>query len=196
MSRDLNDLVSRFRRKADLTLAACKGQGITMRPFFTRRSPWEQARIWRSTRSSYEVLQAVERLKANGAPYLASVLVEVGPQYSPPSARGHLTNALPGESWHQWDEALDCFWLLDNQAIWSTKREVEVTIAGGMKHQVNGYAVYATEAVQAGLLSAGMSWGWDWPHIQLRPEGSPHDVYLWSEINKWVCDKYGATEVS
>lgn len=192
MSRDVDTLVGALKEKAELVLATCEERGIIMRPFFTERTPWEQARIWRSTRSSQEVLQARERLVANGAVHIASVLDMVGPQYSPPSARGHLTNALPGLSWHQWGEALDCFWLLDGQAIWSTKREV--ILSDGMKS--NGYLVYADEAIQAGLLSAGLSWGWDWPHVQLRAYGSPHDVFSWKEIDSAMLDKFGTIEAS
>ncbi len=177
-----------------------------MKPFFTQRTPWAQARIWRSTRSTYEVQQAMERLKANGAPYLSDVLGNVGPQHSPPSTSGHLTNALPGLSWHQWDEAIDCFWLLNNQAEWSTKRTIQIPVTApatsgaalnaGKSGGVNGYHVYAEEAVQAGLLSAGLSWGWDWPHVQLRTFGSPHDVYPWKVIDTKMCSKFGTTEVS
>ena len=192
MSRDMGKLVPGFRDKANTVLAACADRGITMRPFFTERTPWEQARIWRSTRSGQEVQQSIGNLMAHDASYLGRVLEMVGPQYSPPSARGHLTNALPGLSWHQWGEALDCFWLLDNRAIWSTKSET--TLADGT--QGNGYQVYADEALQIELLSAGLSWGWDWPHIQLRPEGSPHDAYSWKGINSTMLDKFGTTEAS
>ncbi len=192
MSRDMDTLVPGFREKAGAVLTSCEKQGVVMRPFFTVRNPWEQARIYRSTRATSEILQAADRLKANRAPYLASVLIEVGPQSSPPSARGHLTNALPGLSWHQWGEALDCFWLLNNQAEWSIKRVVSIN----GEPEINGYFVYADEAVQAGLLSAGLSWGWDWPHVQLRPHGSPHDVYPWTEIDAKMREKFGASEVS
>ncbi len=192
MSRDMNTLDGMFREKVESVLNACKKRGIVMRPFFTERTPWEQARIWRSTRSSSEIFQARERLIANGTVYLASVLDMVGPQYSPPSGRNHLTNALPGLSWHQWGEALDCYWLLDGQAIWSTKREI--TLRDGSKS--NGYLVYADEAVQASLLSAGLSWGWDWPHVQLSMLGSPRDMYTWKDIDDIMLDKFGTTEVS
>jgi len=192
MSRDMDALVPVFREKTEAVLASCEKQGVTMKPFFTERSPWEQARIYRSTRATAEILQAADRLKANRAPYLASVLTEVGPQSSPPSARGHLTNALPGLSWHQWGEALDCFWLLNGLAEWSVKRQVAIS----HDHLANGYFVYADEAIQAGLLSAGLSWGWDWPHVQLRPHGSPHGVYSWEEIDAQMLEKFGTTEVS
>ncbi len=202
MSRDLETLNDDFKVKATDLLDACVKRGVTMRPFYTERTPWSQARIYRSTRSTDEITRAAERLKANSAEYLAEVLHMVGPQHSPPSGRGHLTNALPGLSWHQWGEAFDCFWLLDGRAAWSTKEEVIVKIedAGGVtRHseaKVNGYRVYADEALKAGLLSAGLSWGWDWPHVQLRQHGSPRDVHSWEEIDYEMLAKFGVTEVS
>jgi hypothetical protein len=192
MSRNMDTLIPEFRDKVDPLLVSCEKQGVTMRPFFTERPPWAQARIWRSTRSTLEVTRATERLKANGASYLAEVLLMVGPQYSPPSAGRHLTYALPGLSWHQWGEALDCFWLLNNQAEWSVKKVAD--IGGGQK--INGYFLYADEAVQAGFLSAGLSWGWDWPHVQLRSFSSPRDVFSWESIDSQMLAKFGTTEVS
>lgn len=192
MSRNMDVLESEFRDKVDSVLVTCGRQGVSMRPFFTERTPWAQARIWRSTRSTHEVTRAAERLKVNRAPYLAEVLYSVGPQFSPPSTGRHLTYALPGLSWHQWGEALDCFWLLNNQAEWSAKKVVDV----GDGQSINGYFLYADEAVQAGLLSAGVSWGWDWPHVQLRSFSSPRDVFSWESVDRQMLAKFGTTEVS
>ncbi len=192
MSRSLDDLSPAFEPQVATVLEACAQRGVTMRAFYTRRSPWNQGRIWRSTRSTQEVIQASERLKANRAPFLARILLEVGPQFSAPGARGHLTNALPGVSWHQWDEAIDCFWLLHGKAEWSIKKESD--ISGGLKG--NGYQVYADEALEAGLFSAGLGWGWDWPHIQLRNTNSPLNEYSWEQIDKKMLDAFGETEPS
>lgn len=192
MSRDLDRLESDFKVQVVKLLNACALRGVVMRQYYTERSPWMQARIWRSTRSTGEIIQTTERLKSNRAPYLAKVILEVGPQYSPPSARGHLTNALPGVSWHQWGQAIDCFWLYQGRAEWSVKTVGELTD----KTTGNGYQIYADEALELNLLSAGLSWGWDWPHVQLRPQGSPHDVYPWGEINDAMLLKFGTTEVS
>ncbi|KKM24959.1 hypothetical protein LCGC14_1599810 [marine sediment metagenome] len=191
MSRDLDTLVPEFRGKVDLVLASCEEQGITMRPFFTERTPWAQARIYRSTRGTGEIVRTANRMRASGAPYLAGILEGVGPQYSPPSSRGHLTNAAPGLSWHQWGMAVDCFWLLDGAAIWSIKHTI---IRDDLS--INGYFIYGDEAVSNALLSAGMAWGWDWPHIQLTPDGSPHDVYAWRDLDSQMRNKFGTTEVS
>lgn len=86
-----------------------------------------------------------------------------------------MTNALPGASWHQWSEAVDCFWLIDGKASWSTRISV-----GG----VNGYRVYAEEASALGL-DAGGHWTRlrDWPHAQLRRESSPLGTMTWAEVD-------------
>ena len=52
-------------------------------------------------------------MKDEGAPWLANVLAEVGPQHG-----AHVTNALPGKSAHQYRLAVDCFWLLNGEAEW------------------------------------------------------------------------------
>ncbi len=192
MSRDLKKLDGDFETKVISLLNACAVRGVSMRAFYTERSPWSQARIWRSTRSANEILQAVQRLKTNRALFIAEVVLEVGPQYSPPSARGHLTNALPGVSWHQWGEAIDCFWLYQGRAEWSVKTQHPLT---GNK-EGNGYQVYADEALELGLLSAGLAWGWDWMHVQARNSSSPLSQFSWEQIDGTMRQKFGEIEVS
>lgn len=99
-------------------------------------------------------------LNACGAPYLATVLEQSSPGTGPA-----VTRSLPGLSWHQWGEAVDCVWWVKGRPEWSTSR-----IAGG----VNGYHAYAEAAQQAGLTAGGL---WphfqDWPHVQQRAHPSP-----------------------
>ena len=193
MSISLDGLVPTFRSQVDVLLHACARRGVEMRPFYAVRSPWEQARIWRSTRATGEITDRVERLKFNGAAFLGEVLLEVGPQSAPPGARGHLTSAAPGNSWHQWGEALDCFWCYNDKAIWSTVATEQL----GNDVEGNGYQVYAEEAIELGLLSAGAAWGWDYVHVQLRPESSPRKSDIaWSKIDTIMRQRFGETEVS
>ena len=76
-----------------------------------------------------------------------------------------MTNAAPGYSWHQWGEAMDCFWLVDKEAEWSSQKKI---------NGFNGYRNYSAIARKLGLTSGGL---WksikDWPHVQLRPESNP-----------------------
>jgi len=99
---------------------------------------------------------------------------------------------LPGVSWHQWGEAVDCFWLVHGKAEWSTKTEAQ--IAGGLKG--NGYLIYGDEALELGLFSAGLGWGWDWPHVQLPNTSSPLNMHSWEQINRKMIARFGETEVS
>lgn len=192
MSRELSDLVEDFQVPVRQLINACAERGVMMRPFFTLRPPAEQARLWRSTRATQEVERAIIRLNSRKAGYVAKILHEVGPQSSPPGARGHVTNALPGVSWHQWGEAVDCFWLWEGKAIWSENTTHE--ISPGVN--ANGYKVYGEEAQKLGLLSAGYSWGWDWPHVQFRRDNSPLASMEWLDVNREMIKRFGETKVS
>lgn len=128
-------------------LVACEAKGITMRPNSAARSPWEQAKLWRQSRSIEQIKAAQREMEDEGASWLADVLDEVGPQNG-----RHVTNALPGKGAHQYRLAVDCFWLRDGRAEWE---------------DMTGYRIYATEAQSRGL-SAGMFWTSfvDAPHLQ------------------------------
>ncbi len=170
MSRSLDDLIPAFREKVDALLAACGARGVTMRPYSTLRPPMDQARLWRQSRASEEIDSNIARLEREGATFLAGLIRGVGPQFGDP-----VTNALPGSSWHQWGEAVDCFWVVDGAANWSTKQ-----LVGG----INGYRVYAEEAEKLGLQPGG-HWQTfkDWPHVQLRREGGPLRLMSWAAID-------------
>ena len=170
MSRDLDDLIPEFRSIVDELLNLCDQSGYTMRQFFTLRTPFEQGILWRQSRSTQEINEKISELQNNGADFLAHCIESVGPQNG-----RHVTNAIPGYSWHQWGEAVDCFWLLDGRAEWSTRKKV---------NGINGYKNYA-ELAQSLDLTAGGNWSSfkDWPHTQLRKESSPRRVFSLQEIN-------------
>jgi peptidoglycan LD-endopeptidase CwlK len=177
-TRDLNALVDEFRRKVIALLDRCTARGATMRPYFTLRSPFEQARLWRQSRSREEIEAKIAELRSKSAPFLADCIERVGPQHGDP-----VTNAVPGLSWHQWGEAADCFWLVDGEAEWSPRKEI---------NGLNGYQVYAEEAQAAGLTAGGL---WpsfkDWPHVQLRSSSSPLQVMSLTEIDTRMKERFG-----
>ncbi len=178
MSRKLIDLAPAFKIKVEKLIDQCDRKGVIMRPFFTLRTPHKQAKIWRSTRSTEEVLDSCNLLERSGAVFLADVLWRVGPQFSPAGIRGHLTRALPGQSWHQWGEAIDCYWYdpVERVAKWD---------AGGV-----GYRVYAEAATQAGL-TAGLYWGArDAVHIQ-RSRRKVLDEYDWTTVDRDMQIRFG-----
>lgn len=141
MAADLTLLVPTFRPRLETLLASCRARGVEMRPYMGLRTPLEQARLWRQSRSREQIDAKVAQLHAAGADYLADCIVRVGPQNGDP-----VTNAVPGLSWHQWGEAADCFWVVKGDAEWSTKRLV---------NGLNGYRVMAEEAKKLGLDPGG-----------------------------------------
>lgn len=178
MSRDLADLMPGFRDQVKTMYEQCADQGVELRPFFTARPPWDQARLWRQSRTTSQVRAAVDMLREAGAPWLAHVLDGVGPQYG-----RRVTNALPGLSWHQWGAAVDSYWLVDHKAEWSTRKRI-----GG----VNGYALMAEIARGLGL-KPGADFG-DAVHVQAIQAGSPMGAgHTWPQIEQAMIDRW-ATE--
>jgi hypothetical protein len=177
-SRDMNLLIDTFRLKVEAVLERCAARGTPMRPYYTIRSPFQQAILWRQSRTKEEVDARVAELQDQSAPFLADCLMRVGPQQGPPR-----TNAIPGLSWHQWGEAVDCFWLVDNAAEWSSKKKI---------NGVNGYQIYAEEAQSAGLTAGGLWTSFkDWPHIQLRADSSPLKSMSLVEIDAEMKQRFG-----
>lgn len=164
---NLNALDPGFRSKVDQLLANCTSRGVAMRPYFGLRSPITQAKLWRQSRAIEEIDSEIARLRAGGAPFLASCIELAGPQQGKP-----VTNAPPGLSWHQWGQALDCFWVYQGKASWSGA----------------GYDVYSEEAKRLGLTTIS----WERDHVQLRPEGSPEAVFSLAEIDRAMKDRFGA----
>ncbi len=166
-SRQLTALAAEFAPVAQKLLAACERRGVIMRPFFTVRGPGVQARLWCQSRTVDQIEKRIEAMRLNDAHWLASLmdvrLAKTGPA---------VTNALPGMSWHQWGEAIDCFALGANgKAIWDSRDAA--------------YRVYAEEAKKLGL-EAGALWPRfpDAVHVQLRKASSPLKMsYSWAEAD-------------
>jgi peptidoglycan L-alanyl-D-glutamate endopeptidase CwlK len=178
-SRDLDMLVEEFRSKVTALLDQCAARGTPMRPYTTLRSPLEQARLWRQSRSKEEIEAKIAELRSESAPFLADCIERVGSQLGDP-----VTNAIPGLSWHQWGEAVDCFWLVDGAAEWSAKKKI---------NGLNGYQVYAEEAQAAGLTAGGLWTSFkDWPHVQLRSAGSPLGAMSLAEIDREMERRFGS----
>jgi hypothetical protein len=152
-------------------ITECANHGILLMPYSANRSPTEQAKLWRQGRSLAEIESAARRLKDAGAPYLASCLLTVGPQ------RGaKVTNALPGESWHNWGEGLDFFVLDEN----------DQPIHDGSHPK---YIEMGAHAEEVGL-HAGVFWPKpDAGHVQLRSQ-PVKSFYEWPDINRLMREKY------
>jgi len=172
MSNDLNLLIPDFRVKVISVLDACRAEHQELRPFFTQRDPWSQAKLWRQSRTYAQVVAAASRMKNRGAQFLAEVLLSVGPQHGK-----WATNALPGQSWHQWGEAVDCFVVVNGHAEWDAEHP--------------GYVTYARVAAEHGL-TAGRYWrgATDPVHVQFREESSPLRVMGWEFIDAAMKERY------
>jgi len=178
LAANLDLLDPQLKAKVISLVTKCAQKGFEMRPSNGLRDPFEQAKLWRQSRSIEEITKKITAFNAQGADFLAECLRSVGPQHG-----AHVTDAPPGFSWHQWGEALDSFWLLDGKAEWSTKKLVRGQ---------NAYHVYADEAESLGL-TAGGHWKKlkDWPHVQLRPEQSPATKLSILQINAAMQTRFG-----
>jgi hypothetical protein len=178
MAVDLTLLDPGFQTKLSQLLKQLKNQGIEMRPNEGLRTPFVQAKYWRQSRSKEQIVAKIAELKSKGAPFLAQVLDSVGPQSGDP-----VTNSIPGLSWHQFGEALDCFWVVNGEANWSTTKLV---------NGVNGYKEYAKAASSLGLDAGGL---WkslkDWPHVQLRKDASPLGKFTLQQIDGIMKERFG-----
>jgi len=168
----LQTLNEDFLKKLMEAFEIIKGKGFELRPFYCRRDPWEQAKLWRQSRTKDTIERTIGMLKRSNAEYLAQILEEVGPQ----SGRW-ATNAIPGASHHQYGNAIDCF-VLDphsGKAIWNPNNP--------------GYQVYAEAATSVGLES-GYFWSKkDMVHCQLNKDRMT-DLCSWREINNLISVEY------
>jgi len=178
-SRKIEDLVPELQPLARTLLEKCHARGIEMRPCATLRDPFEQARLWRQSRSKAKVHAKIAELRSRDAEFLAFCLESVGPQ----PTGDEVTGSVPGLSWHQWGEAMDCFWLVNGDDEWSPDLKI---------NGLNGYRVYAAEAKQMGLTAGGL---WpnfkDWPHVQLKPNKSPESVMSIIDIDRIMNERFG-----
>ena len=181
MSAKLDDLVPAFRNQVVKLLANCRARGVEMRPVFTLRTPFEQGALWRQSRTGEQVRAKITELRAKGAPFLAFCIEDVGPRNG-----SHVTNAVPGLSWHQWGEALDCVWVVSGEAVWSTQKKV---------NGVNGFSIYAQEARKLGL-DAGLFWNSfkDPPHVQLRGVSNPGKVFSLKDIDATMRERFAPAD--
>jgi len=144
---------------------------FSIHPFYCLRDPWTQARLWRQSRSTREIDIAILKLRSEEANFLADVLESVGPSHG-----RWATNALPGQSWHQWGLAIDCF-VINNfgRSVWSTKHL--------------GYTTYAEVAQSLGLVP-GLYWKYqDAVHVQ-SGNGTVRAIYKWVEIDARMKERF------
>jgi hypothetical protein len=174
MSRELEDLNPGFKEKVDLLLKRCFNDGIVMRPFFTLRSVYDQAKLWRQSRCWEEISNKIEFLISQEAYFIVDVLQSVGP------TNGRwATNAIPGQSIHQYGYATDCYNLVkgDNSRY-----------IANWDGDSNAYKIYAHHAKDLGM-NAGYFWNKkDSVHVECSNFSIPKD---WKIIDEMMKDKFG-----
>jgi peptidoglycan LD-endopeptidase CwlK len=168
-NRSLDDLVPAFRPLAFDLLDRCKARGVTMVAFSTLRTPAEQARLWASSRTAAQIEAAAEMLRQDGAEYLGLTLLTQRPLAL--SVKAESTRALPGDSWHQWGQAMDCYHDDTGAARWDGP----------------GYDVYHDEAVKVGLTLIS----WERVHVQLPTSSAPTRSQSWHDIDAAMIARFG-----
>lgn len=172
----MDELTREFRAIVGKLLSACEEEGIFMEPYLGRLDPIEQARLWCQARTIRQVNQEIVNLKSMGADFLAYCIESAGEQGGP-----LVTSTIPGLSWHQWGEAIDCVWIVDGKEEWS-----DTNLVNGQ----NGYHIYTRKAKELGLTSGACFGQKDWNHVQLRREQSPLNLYSLEEINDTMKEQY------
>lgn len=168
--RDLTLLTGEMHRRVGAAVKAARLAGVDILVYCAARGPWAQARLYRRSRSTAVVHARAAKMRNAGAPWLAGVLLEVGPQATGPWA----TNAPPGLSWHQWGEAVDAAPVIDGRIPWTDP---------------DAFVPWRKAAQLMGLHAPIPH---DWPHVQLRPEGSPLSAGMtWAEIDVAMQERWG-----
>jgi hypothetical protein len=174
----LADLDDGFASKVEELLEACRKRGQPMRVFYSVRHPLTQAKLYRQSRPWSRIERAIEALQAAGAPFAAECLIEAGPQ----SGRW-ATNAVPGNSWHQFGEAVDAGAWIDGEISWDTQPGA----AGGPGDAF--YRGWSSRANDLGLTALGPSLG-DWVHVQAQVAGAPERLFSWPEIDSRLRERF------
>ena len=160
-SRSINLLIPEMQTKVVEHRRLCKEQGVSVLYYCTERTLQEQAVLYRQSNSSAEIDKKVMWLNANGYHFLADIIFDVGPQ----KTTGWKTNAAPGESFHNYREAVDGVPVVNGKPVWNYTENPEA------------WDIYGSCAKQLGLV-----WGGDWtsrdlPHLQLRKGVNPLKEY-------------------
>ena len=169
-SRDLKDLTPDVAGMAVKVKNICDAAGIDILIYCTLRPLEEQAILYRQSRSRGKIKEKIDSLRGRGFDFLAAILEGVGPRSGP-----HVTNAAPGESFHNYGRAFDAVPMLGGKCLWKYSDN---------KPLWEGYG----EAVR----QAGLEWAGDWtnfkeyPHAQMGAGGNPLRMHGPDEIRKML----------
>jgi len=167
------NLEGAFTKKVGVLLQELAKDGYIFMPYCGVRDPWTQAKRWRQSRTTSQVQAALGFLKDRQAMFLYQVMTSVGPQ----TMSKWRTSALPGQSWHQYGLAVDCYLRSDDGTPeWDSGHP--------------GYKAYADKARELGL-TPGYYWrGKDAVHVQAESE-SPTEKLGWIAIDSKMARRFG-----
>lgn len=167
-SRSLEDLDSEVKNLAQRVVEICVGAEIDLLIYCTLRPLEDQARLYRQSRSRQTIEKKIDDFHSRGYGFLANILESVGAQNGP-----HVTNAAPGESFHNYGLAFDAVPLLGGKCCWEYASNRPLWESYG-------------EAVR----QCGLEWAGDWtsfreyPHAQLGAGGNPLRMHDPEEIRE------------
>jgi hypothetical protein len=163
MTIDLDSLTPDFSTKVKQLLDNCKKRGANLSVYCSIRDPWQQARLYRQSRTRTQINSAIKMLSNNKADFLAQVMEEVGPQYGK-----WASNSIV--SFHSFGNAIDSYVVDKGVAVW--------------RRSNIGYQIYAEEAVKLGLTAGYYFTRSDAVHVQMGNCSVLQKYGNWSEIDK------------
>jgi hypothetical protein len=169
-SRSLDDLVPEFQEKIQQMIENVAARGIKIVPYSTLRSPLIQAQNYCIGRTDTQILNIIRTFQNLGCENLRVIMqFALSTRKKTTIKQKIITNALPGQSWHNWGEAVDCY--VENppgKADWN---------------HPEGYKIMQEEAEKLGLTSGGSFKRLVEPvHTQLRPGSPPASWYQFDQI--------------
>lgn len=174
-SRKVEDLTPQMQHKAELFVAKCEALGVKVLIYGTLGSLESQAKMYRQGRTYIQIKNKIYKMRKRGLGFLAEIIEKVGPQ----KGNKKITNAAPGESWHNYAEAFDAVPLADIDgdgdldALWNPD-----------KYEHQWQTMYSV-GLELGLNVGGL---WkkfpDGPHFQQRKGANPTRVYTPEQLKE------------
>ncbi|MCT4636249.1 MAG: M15 family metallopeptidase [Bacteroidales bacterium] len=166
--RDLSLLTPEMRRKVLLVKQECLKNKVEILFYCTLRPLDEQAVMYRQSNSFAKINAKIAELSVNGFGFLSNIIIDIGAQQN----TKWKTNACPGESFHNYGEAVDGVPIVNGRPVWNYEENPRV------------WDIYG-KAVK----NAGLEWGGDWkkkdlPHAQLAKGSNPLELYSPEEVKK------------
>ena len=169
-SRNIEDLTPDVQVAANLIVGGCANEDVDILIYCTLRPLEEHARLYRQSRALVEINYKIQKFRDRGLGFLADILQNTAPCHGP-----HVTNAAPGESWHNYAEAFDGVPLIGGKSAWYyDDAPFEWSMYGAMVRE------------------SGLNWSGDWKkfkeiaHAQKRHGSNPLKEYSPEKIKEML----------